>query len=435
MYSSQHIAKKRNPIQWIPSVYFAMGIPFVSLSIMSVVMLSDLGVNEAKITFWTSLLTLPYSLKPIWSPLLELYRTKREFVLITQLLSGICFLLIALCLPMPYYFSFVLALFAIIGFSGATHDIATDGIYLSTLSKKTQAKYIGWQGAFFNLAKVLANGGLIWLAGKLIRHFQSVNPEKANTYAWMIIMGILGGMLMFLAVYHFFVLPKDKKTENETADKSISKTTTSFISVCKEFFTKKHIVYYISFIICYRLTEGFAMKMVLIFLKAPREIGGLGLDNEHVGVIYGTLGTIAFIIGSILAGYYIAHFGLKKVLFSLVCIFNIPFAVYFLFAYFQPESLMVIASGLIIEYFCYGFGTVGLTLFMMQQVAVGKHAMAHYAFASGIMNLGIMIPGMISGEVYDLVGYKVFFLIALILAIPIFILARKVPISDLNEQE
>jgi PAT family beta-lactamase induction signal transducer AmpG len=177
-------------------------------------MLSDLGVNEAKITFWTSLLTLPYSLKPIWSPLLELYRTKREFVLITQLLSGICFLLIAFCLPLPYYFSFVLALFAIIGFSGATHDIATDGIYLSTLSKKTQAKYIGWQGAFFNLAKVLANGGLIWLAGKLIRHFQSVNPEKANTYAWMIIMGILGGMLMFLAVYHFFVLPKDKKTEN-----------------------------------------------------------------------------------------------------------------------------------------------------------------------------------------------------------------------------
>ena len=157
--------KQRNPITWIPSVYFAMGIPFVALSLVSVIMLSDLGVDEAKITFWTSLLILPYTLKPIWSPILELYRTKKEFVVITQLLSGICFTLIAFCLPLPYYFSFTLALMAIIGFSGATHDIATDGIYLTSLTPKIQAKYIGWQGAFFNLAKVLANGGLIWLSG------------------------------------------------------------------------------------------------------------------------------------------------------------------------------------------------------------------------------------------------------------------------------
>ena len=425
------ISKQRNPITWIPSVYFAMGIPFVALSLVSVIMLSDLGISEAKITFWTSLLILPYTLKPIWSPILELYRTKKEFVVITQLLSGICFALIAFCLPLPYYFSFTLALMAIIGFSGATHDIATDGIYLTALSSKIQAKYIGWQGAFFNLAKVLANGGLVWLSGKLIRYFQATNPEKATLYAWMIIMIILGGMLIFLSIYHFFMLPKGSKSTE--APQSFKESMASFGKVFKSFFTKKHILCYILFIVCYRLTEGFALKMVPLFLKAPRQIGGLELGNEYIGLVYGTMGTLAFIVGSILGGYYIAHFGLKKVMFSLVCIFNIPFVIYFLFAYFQPENLTIIATGLIAEYFCYGFGFVGLTLFMMQQVAVGEHAMAHYAFASGIMNLGYMIPGMISGEIYELVGYQTFFLIALILAIPIFIISRKVPFET-NEK-
>jgi PAT family beta-lactamase induction signal transducer AmpG len=204
----------------------------------------------------------------------------------------------------------------------------------------------------------------------------------------------------------------------------------SFVEVFKEFFTKKHIAVYILFIVCYRLTEGFSLKMVPLFLKASRDIGGLGLSNEYIGLVYGTLGTLAFIIGSILGGYYIAHFGLKKALFSLVCIFNIPFVVYFLFAYFQPENLTIVATGLVAEYFCYGFGFVGLTLFMMQQVATGEHAMAHYAFASGIMNLGFMIPGMISGWIYKVVGYQTFFIIALILAIPIFILSRKIPFTN-----
>ena len=420
--------KQRNPITWIPSVYFAMGIPFVALSLVSVIMLSDLGIDEAKITFWASLLTLPYTLKPIWSPILELYRTKKEFVVITQLLSGICFTLIAFCLPLPYYFSFAIALMAIIGFSGATHDIATDELYLTSLTPKIQAKYIGWQGAFFNLAKVLANGGLVWLAGKLIRHFQATNPEKATIYAWMIIMVILGGMLIFLSIYHFFTLPKGENSSERP--QSLKQSMASFVEVFKEFFTKKHIAVYILFIVCYRLTEGFSLKMVPLFLKASRDIGGLGLSNEYIGLVYGTLGTLAFIIGSILGGYYIAHFGLKKVLFSLVCIFNIPFVVYFLFAYFQPENLTIVATGLVAEYFCYGFGFVGLTLFMMQQVATGEHAMAHYAFASGIMNLGFMIPGMISGWIYKEVGYQTFFIIALILAIPIFILSRKIPFTN-----
>ena len=417
--------KQHSPISWIPSVYFAMGLPNVALSLMSVIMMVDLGIDEAKITFWASLLVLPYSLKPLWSPVLEMYGSKRWFVVATQFISGICFTLIAFCLPLPFYFSFTIALMAIIGFSGATHDIATDGIYLTTLSKKVQAKYIGWQGAFFNLAKVMANGGLVWLAGKLMRHFQTTNPEKATVYAWMIIMAVLGLMLIFLSVYHFFVLPKGGSATNNP--KSLAQSMSSFATVFKEFFTKKHIIIYICFIVCYRLTEGFAIRMLPIFLKDSRAVGGLGLDNEYVGLIYGTLGTLAFILGSILGGYYIAHFGLKKVLFSLVCIFNIPFVIYLLFACYQPDNLVLIASGLVSEYVCYGFGFVGLTLFMMQQVATGSHAMAHYAFASGIMNLGFMLPGMISGWLYQQVGFQWFFAIALLLAVPVFVLAKKVP--------
>lgn len=425
--------KKTNPISWVPSVYFAMGMPFVALSLVSVIMFADMGVDEAQITFWTSLLILPYTLKPIWSPLLELYRTKKEFVVATQLLSGILFGLIAFMLPLPYYFSFTIAMMAVIGFSGATHDIATDGIYLTALDKTTQAKYIGWQGAFYNLAKVLANGLLVWLAGYLMGYFQVVNPEKANVYAWMIIMGIIGGLLIFLAVYHWFFLPEGSKNHDTPA--TFKESMVSLWSVFKDFFTKKHIVYYVFFIICYRLTEGFAIKMVPLFLKASVEAGGLGLSNESIGLIYGTLGTLAFIAGSILGGYYIAFRGLKRALFSLVCIFNVPFVIYYLFALYQPSNLWIIGSGLVLEYFCYGFGFVGLTLFMMQQVAAGKHSMAHYAFASGIMNLGFMVPGMLSGWIYQQVGYQTFFVIALVVAIPAFFLTWFVPFTHSDQPQ
>jgi PAT family beta-lactamase induction signal transducer AmpG len=417
----------KSPIAWIPSAYFAMGLPFVAISLAAVIMFADLGIDAATITFWTSLLILPYSLKPLWSPLLEIYLTKKTFALACEMLSGICFGIIAFLLFAPNSFAFVIAMFAVIAFSGATHDIAVDGIYLTSLDKTTQAKFIGWQGAFYNIAKVLVNGGLVYFAGTLINHFKATSPEKAPMYAWAIIIGILSVTLIALAIYHKFMLPQGSKSENTAAD--FRSTMRSLLEVCKDFFTKKYIWLYILFIVCYRLTEGFAIKMVPLFLKAPVEAGGLGLSNEAIGLIYGTLGTVAFIVGSILGGYFIAHFGLRRVLFTLVCIFNVPFVIYLLMAHFQPDSLAVIGTGLVTEYFCYGYGFVGLTLFMMQQVAPGEHPMAHYAFASGIMNLGFMLPGMISGYIYNLVGYETFFIIALVMAIPAFVLAATIPFT------
>lgn len=420
---------KVSPLQWVPSVYFAMGLPFIALNLVAVIMFDDLGVDKAQIAFWTSLLTLPYTLKFIWSPLLEIYWTKRNFVIATQAISGFCFGVIAFRLPLPGFFSFTIAMMAVIAFSGATHDIATDGIYLSALDKKTQSTYIGWQGAFYNLAKVLANGGLVWLAGYLITSFKATDPERAPFYAWMIIMGIIGAVLVAMAIYHSWALPRADKGAATEAPQGFGQAMHSMGQVLLAFFRKKFIWLYILFILCYRLTEGLALKMVPIFLKASREQGGLALSNEEIGTLYGIFGTVAFIVGSILGGYYIARFGLRKVLFSLVAIFNVPFLIYFLFSALMPENLWVIGSGLVAEYLCYGFGFVGLTLFMMQQVAPGKHSMAHYAFASAIMNLGVMLPGMVSGWLCDLLGYEMFFILALAMSIPSFVMAKIVPFS------
>ena len=426
-------SKQRNPLTWVPSVYFAMGLPYIVLNLVAVIMFADLGIGKEQIGFWTSLLILPYTLKFIWSPLLEIYWTKRNFVVATQAISGFCFALIVFLLPLPNFFAWVIAIMGIVAFSGATHDIATDGVYLTALDKKTQSQFIGWQGAFYNLAKVLANGGLVALAGFLIDTFRQNDPSRAPFYAWMIIMGILGALLICVAVYHYFVLPTGSRASD--APKGTSEAMKSMVRVLTDFFRKRFIWYYILFIVCYRLTEGFAMKMVPIFLQAPLAEGGLALSNEEMGTIYGVFGTVAFIIGSILGGYYIARFGLKKVLFSLVCIFNVPFVIYFLFSVFIPQNLWVIGTGLVAEYFCYGFGFVGLTLFMMQQVAPGKHSMAHYAFASAIMNLGVMLPGMISGWICERTGYELFFIIALVMAAPAFLLTWFVPFTHPDKTE
>ena len=202
-----------------------------------------------------------------------------------------------------------------------------------------------------------------------------------------------------------------------------------------EFFQKKHIVYYICFIILYRFAEGFVMKIVPLFLKAPRADQGLGLSEQQIGLCYGTFGAAAFVIGSILAGYYIAHRGLRKSLFSLALVFNLPFVAYTLLAVYQPESLWLIGGGIVLEYFGYGFGFVGLTLFMMQQIAPGKHQMSHYAFASGIMNLGVMLPGMMSGAFSDWLGYKMFFIMVLICTIPALLITWFVPFTYGEKRE
>lgn len=429
--------KRISPVAWVPTAYFAMGLPFVVVNMVSVLMFQGMGVDNASITFWTSLILLPWTLKPLWSPFLEIFGTKKFYVIATQLLTGVAFGLTALSLTFADFFAPAVFFLAVAAFSGSTHDIACDGVYMSELTSAQQARYIGWQGAFYNIAKIVASGGLIYLAGWIIKRnlpegIVSLSETlDANRSAWMVVMGILGVVMVALGLYHVFILPSAGVTETSghasSARRSVKEITTGLWSVLRQFFTKKHIFLYVFFILMYRFGEGFVVKVVPLFLKASREAGGLGLDTEQIGLYYGTYGAAAFVAGSLLAGYYISAFGLRKVLFTLVCAFNIPFVVYVLLAWLQPEEGWLIASGIVLEYFGYGFGFVGLTLFMMQQIAPGKHQMAHYAFASGIMNLGVMIPGMMSGWLADSLGYLTFFIVVMFCTVPAFIMSRIVP--------
>lgn len=417
--------KKPNPLSWVPTVYFAMGLPYIMLSLVSVVVFKDLGISNESIAFWTSWLILPWSLKPIFSLIMETYGTKKYYVVISEMVSALMFGLIVFALPLPNFFSITLAVMGVIAISGSTHDIAGDGIYLDELSTEIQSKYSGWQGAFYNLAKVLANGGLVFLAGWLSHKMGVID-------SWRVIMGIIAIILLVLSLYHIKVLPTGKKPDQNV---SFEKRLQSLWEVVVSFFKKKYIWIYLLFIVLYRFAEGLAMKIAPLLLKSTVAEGGLGLSNEQYGLIYGTFGTIAFIVGSILGGYYISHFGIKKVLFSLACIFNIPFVVYLLFAMFQPQSSLVISVGIVFEYFSYGFGFVGLMVFMMQQVAPGKYQMAHYAFATSIMNLSVMIPGMMSGFLSETLGYKNFFIVVMIATIPAIIMAWMVPFKSKEQLE
>ena len=434
-----NIQNRRSPISWVPTLYFAMGMPFVVLNMVCTLMFKGLDVSDAQIAFWTSIIMFPWTLKPLWSPLLEIYKTKKFFVIFTQIATGCIFGLVALALHLPNFFAVCIALLAIIAFSGATHDVAADGVYMASLSKDDQARYIGWQGAFYNIAKIAATGGLVYLAGMLIETYtgdvSGLSPAAAaaakhngSVMAWTIIMAVIGGIMVVLGLYNAKFVPSEVNNDAEERP-GFKETMVELGNVFVDLFRKRHILYYIFFIILYRFAEGFVMKIVPLFLKADRADQGLGLSEKEIGLCYGTFGAAAFVIGSILAGYYVAHRGLQKSLFSLCCVFNLPFVAYTLLAVYQPESLVLIGGGIVLEYFGYGFGFVGLTLFMMQQIAPGKHQMAHYAFASGIMNLGVMLPGMLSGYVSDWLGYRHFFIFVLFCTIPAFLITWFVPFT------
>ncbi len=416
--------KQRNPAWWVPSTWFAMGLPFVALAAASGLMYKNMGIPDAQIAFWTSLIMLPWTLKPLWGPFLEMYKTREFFVYTTQIFTGIVFGLVGLTLHLDHFFSFSIAMLAIIAFSGATHDTAADGVYLNELSSEQQAKYVGWQGAFYNIAKVLSGGVLVYLAGELEKSIGITN-------AWMIVMFVYGIIMIILGLYNRVMLPSGGQSREIHSVKDGFATLKDVIIT---FFQKKNIWFSLCFIVFYRFAEGQAIKITPLFFKAARTEGGLGLSTSQIGVLYGVFGAIAFVAGSIIAGYFVSNKGLtKKTLLILCAFFNVPFVAYAFLAITLPQNVYIIGTAVAIEYFGYGFGFVGLILFMMQQIAPGRYKMAHYAFGSGLMNLGFMIPSMVSGFVSDYLGYKEFFIWVLIATIPAFVVTWLVPLQKFEE--
>lgn len=423
---AQKRSTPRNPIYWIPSTWFAMGLPFVALAAASAIMYKNLGISDSQIAFWTSLIMLPWTLKPLWGPFLEMYKTRKFFVYTTQVLTGLLFGLVGLSLQLDHFFSISIAIMAIIALSASTHDIAADGVYLNELSTKLQAKFVGWQGAFYNIAKVFSGGVLVYLAGELEKKIGIAN-------AWMIVMFAYGAIMLLLGVYNMKMLPEGEKALGVNSAKESLNTLKDVIVT---FFQKKNIWFSLAFIVFYRFAEGQAIKITPLFFKANRSEGGLGLTTSQIGVLYGVFGAIAFVLGSIAAGYFISNKGLtKKTLMILCAFFNIPFLAYTFLAVTLPTNQLIIGAAVAVEYFGYGFGFVGLILFMMQNIAPGKYKMAHYAFGSGLMNLGFMIPSMVSGFLSDYLGYKEFFIWVMIATIPAFLVTWFVPLQKVDETD
>lgn len=417
--------KKKNPITWIPTTWFAMGLPNLVLGGTVVSLLyKNMGFSDTQIAFWTGIIILPWSFKPIWGPFMELYKTKKFYIYVSQIICGLLFALSVASMYTNHFFTISVVLFLLTAFFGATQDIAADGLYLQELSPKLQAQYVGWQGTFYNFAKLFSNGGMIFLVGIFM-------PIFGNTNAWAIIMAIYAVVMLCLGLYNRKFLPA---TANQTTVKSASDVWLTLKDVIVSFFQKKHIWYGILFIMLYRFAEGQAIKIMPLFFKAERTAGGLGMQESTLGMLTGIFGTIAFVLGSLAAGYFVSNKGLNRTTLLLLCAcFNLPFASYAYLAITQTENLWIIGSAVAIEHFGYGFGFIGIIIFIMQQIAPGKYQMAHYAFGSSLTYLGYTIASMVSGLVSDHLGYKDFFIWVLIATIPAFLITWLVPLKPYDE--
>ncbi|MFZ6774878.1 MFS transporter [Undibacterium sp. SXout7W] len=410
----------RHPMHWVPTLYLAEGLPFYAVALIAGLMYKSLGVPNEQIARWTGLIGLAWVFKCLWSPFLEAASSKKMIVVAFQLIGGVSLGLVALSLQMPMYFALSIALLGVVAIASATHDIAADGLYIASLSNKQQAAYAGWQGAFFNAAKFISLGGLVILAGHLEKQMDA-------RHAWMIIFGILGVMLTALGLYHSWALPGTKNTNTEASMRSVFQT---LLDVIMDFFQKPGIWLAISFIILFRAGEGQIQTIGPLFLRDARELGGLGLSTDQVGVVYGTAGTVAFLAGSVLGGYFTSQLGLRRALPWLIVAMNMPNLVFFFLSMNLPDNMLVIATALSLEMFGYGFGFVGLILFIMQVVAVGKYQTAHYALGTGVMQLGFVLFKMISGDIQVALGYQHFFIWVLVCALPVLVLTRFVKIGD-----
>ncbi len=405
----------RHPLAWVPTLYLAQGLPFYAVALVAQQMMKSMGVDNAASSHWTGLLGLAWVFKALWSPFLELARSKKAVVVACQLTGGAAMAGVALAMNLPVWFAAGIALFAVVALASATHDIAADGLYIASLSARQQAEYAGWQGAFFNAAKFLSLGGLLILAGYLEKNI-GVAP------AWSAIFGLLGAALAGLALYHLWALPG---TANAAVSASSAREiAATLLDVIRAFFAKPGIWMAILFIILFRAGEGQIQTIGPLFLRDAKAVGGLGLTTAEVGAVYGTAGTLAFLAGSIGGGYFTAKLGLRRAMPWLILAMNLPNLVFWYLSAMQPESLALIAVALGTEMFGYGFGFVGVILFIMQVVASGKYQTAHYALGTGFMQLGFVIFKFISGDIQQALGYRHFFVWVMLAAIPVLILSR-----------
>ncbi|NUN69714.1 MAG: MFS transporter [Bacteroidetes bacterium] len=414
--------KTRSPWSWIPTLYFGQGIPYVVVMTLSVIMYKKLGVSNTDIAYYTSWLYLPWVIKPLWSPFIDIFRTKRFWIVALQLMIGASLSLVAFTIPMESYFQWSLAIFWLMAFSSATHDIAADGYYMLALEQHQQAAFVGVRSTFYRIAMITGQGALVYLAGYLETHADSIAS------AWSITFFILSGMFLSIAIYHKFVLPYPVSDKSVVQDANASSVLKEFFRTFGSFFQKKEIIVILSFLLFYRFAEAQLVKLVTPFLLDPRTEGGLGLTTSEVGIAYGTVGVICLTLGGLLGGYVISKRGLKFWLWIMVFAIHLPDTMFVYLSYVQPENFLLICAAIGIEQFGYGFGFTAYMLYMVM-ISDGPYKTAHYAICTGFMALGMMIPGMFSGALQDAIGYQHFFLWVMASTIPGFVVAMLVKVD------
>ncbi len=406
--------KKTSPWAWVPTLYFAEGLPYVAVMTLSLVMYKRMGISNTEIAFYTSWLNLPWVIKPLWSPFIDLLKTKRWWIVTMQMLLGAGLAGIAFTIPTDHFFQITLAVFWLVAFSSATHDIAADGFYMLGLNSHQQALFVGIRSTFYRFATIAGQGVLIMLAGFLEKSSGKID------YAWSVTFFILAGVILALWLYHSFLLPRPSDDCPARSDIHTRNILHGFAETVASFFRKKQVSVAILFMLLYRLPEAQLAKMSIPFLLDPAEKGGLGMTTAQIGLSQGTIGIIGLTLGGILGGIAIARHGLRRWLWPMVWAISFPDIVYVYMSYALPSNLWLINSCIFVEQFGYGFGFTAYMLYLIYFSQEGKHKTAHYAICTAFMALGMMLPGMIAGWMQETLGYQLFFIWIMICTLATF---------------
>ena len=412
-----HGNTERNPWLWIPTLYFVEGIPYFLVNNISVLMFARMGVPNGQMSLFTSLLYLPWTLKFLWSPFVDIIRTKRWWILTMQTVMAAAFIVLALTMPHPSaqtiasgttpmgLFSFTLLLFIFAAFASATHDIAADGFYMLAQSQSSQAAFVGVRSTFYRLANVFGNGVIVAVAGILETRTGDI------PLAWQITVGGSGLLLTALTLYHTWAVPRpvsDSSDRQEESAATVGNIFRDFKNTVVTYFRKPGVWLAVVFMLCYRLPEAFLIKLCSPFLVASRDTGGLGMATAEVGLAYGTLGVIFLLLGGIIGGLMASRVGLKKSIWIMAAFMTLPCFSFVYLAVAQPESFVTICTCIAIEQFGYGFGFTAYMLYMMY-FSEGEYKTSHYAFCTCFMALSMMVPGMFAGYLQEWLGYRGFF--------------------------
>ena len=400
------MSRKRSPWAWVPTLYLVEGLPYAIVNTIALAVFKDLGVDNGTLGPLTTLISLPWLIKPLWSPFMDIFRSKRWWILLTQFTMVAILAIIAFTLPFCTM-TVLLVLFVLVAFASATHDISADGYYMLALDRQRQSSFVGIRNTFYRGGLVLGQGLLVMLGGILQKRTGDI-PR-----AWGTVLLISAALLAAISVYHFFRLPKADEDTDHRDVKSSRQIWVEFGESFRSFFLKKGVWWAIAFMLLFRLPEALSLNLLYPFFKDGAEVGGLGAGTEMYGLVYGTFGVVALLLGGILGGIYASRYGLRRAMWPMALSLALPCAVYLLMAIFRPASVWTIGSLIVLDQFGYGFGFTAYTLFMMQFVD-GPLKTSHYAICTAFMWLSMKLPALVAGYLQQWLGYVGFFTLVMV---------------------